>query len=177
MNRSGFRNLTRHLLNMKHLAAALVSAALWASGSAEATPGDFSPGEEFTLTVGKRFTQRTVGDRDTMGAGGTTVRGVPVPADVPDYRTGQRIRFRIGPAGQLVAGGLSIPFRADFGTYNTYLTTRQVRRGAKVVSNQATVFKARSGASTRAKSVELAFTRTVFRDNKVTMVTVSYSLD
>lgn len=78
------------------------------------TYGGFSPGKTFTMTVKEKIS----GQVDITGK---VLKKTPVPAGIPDYRVGQRVKFKIGARGQLTGpDGLSLPFKNDAGTANVY---------------------------------------------------------
>ena len=76
------------------------------------TFGEFKPGKAFTLTVDQVISVKTVGFTYNTKAA--------IPAGVPKFKKGQKVKFKIGKKGQLTAKGLSIPYKSDAGTSNTY---------------------------------------------------------
>lgn len=68
------------------------------------TYGGFAPGKTFTMTVKKKVSTKSVNT--------TTTKNVPVPAGIPDYKVGQKVKFKIGKKGQFTGpDGLSLPFK------------------------------------------------------------------
>jgi hypothetical protein len=102
-----------------------------AAGPVGKTYGNFAPETKFALTVVKRTTTRTKG-RDVD-------KNVSVPAELPRFREGRRIRLTIGKHGQLTGPGFSIDFRKGKRSANVYAeaSTKTLLKGAA-----ATVVKA-----------------------------------
>lgn len=94
-----------------------------------------------------------------------------VPAGMPRYRKGQAVTFRVGSAGQLVSGKLSLPLRKATATKNYHLFKKTGRRG---MTGKAVVAKspAASGALASAKGLRLTFVRRMGSST----VTVTYVL-
>jgi hypothetical protein len=154
---------------MKTATVALLAVSL-SVGSALAGPafGGFKPGQKFTFKVSEKLSVKRIGLE--------TMNNAPVPAGVPNYKVGQKVKFKIGAKGQLIARGASIPFKSDAGTSNVYTQTKQA--GAKSSSDQGTVFKVvSSGTSYKATGVELSFTRNLVTGTGLASQTVSYTLD
>lgn len=78
-----------------------------------ATYGGFAPGKTFTFTVTSRTSVQTKGTKVTTNA--------PIPAGIPNYSKGQKVKFTIGSKGQLTGPGLSMPFKSGSATANTYV--------------------------------------------------------
>ena len=78
------------------------------------TFGGFKAGKTFTMTVEEKIS----GQVDLTGR---VLKKTPVPAGIPDYKKGQKVKFKIGKKGQLTGpDGLSLPFKQDAGTANVY---------------------------------------------------------
>lgn len=76
--------------------------------------GGFSPKQTFTLTVEDRQSYQT--------RGGKTVQVFRVPAGIPDFKVGQKVKFTIGQKGQLQGPGFSLLFERGYRDYNQYLS-------------------------------------------------------
>ena len=74
--------------------------------------GGFAPGQSFTLSVITRHS--------SVSKGGKIIKQVSLPAGVPDFKVGQKVRFTIGGNGQLMADGFSIRFVAGIATSSNY---------------------------------------------------------
>lgn len=161
----------KHLL-LKSIACAAVLLPL---GTLQAkTFGDFAPGKTFTYKVKQKITAKSVGTKIT--------KGVPVPAGVPSFVPGQRIKFTIGAQGQLnmvkldakgkpVGASYSIPFKSDGGTSNVY---NKVITGRSNKADTGTVFKDSVNEPT---GVALNFVRTTYAGFNSTVTTVTYTLN
>lgn len=104
-----------------------------------ATYGGFAPGKTFTFTVKSVSSSKTVGTKVTAN--------VPVPTGIPKFAKGQKVKFTIGSKGQLTGPGFSIPFKADAGTANNYVT---VPTATKPSADSAIVFKSTAKVPTAA---------------------------
>lgn len=102
---------------MKHLLLQTIAccAVLLPFSQAEAkTYGGFTPGKTFTMKVKEKVSGK-------VDMTGKVLKKTPVPAGIPDYKVGQKIKFKIGAKGQLTGpDGLSLPFKNDAGTANVY---------------------------------------------------------
>lgn len=127
------------------------------------TYGGFKPGKSFTMKVTEKITAKNVGTK--------VVKNVPVPAGVPNYQKGQKVKFTIGAKGQLIAKGMSIPFKSDGGSANVYNKT--VTTGAPK-SDTGEVFKSSTNKPT---GVALMFNRTTVSMTGATVTTVTYTLE
>jgi hypothetical protein len=127
------------------------------------TYGGFKPGKTFTMTVEEKITAKTVGTK--------VLKNVPVPAGVPNYKKGQRVKFTIGAAGQLTAKGMSIPFKEDGGSANVY--NKVVTTGAPK-ADTGEVFKT---ATNKPTNVALMFNRTTVSLSGATVTTVTYTFE
>lgn len=107
------------------------------SGGNTLPAGALAAGTTFTRTVGTKIVAPTS----------------TVPADAPNYNSGQQVTFTVDSAGAITFSGLTVPFSADGGTAVTY---NQVLSPGN--SNTVIVYKnLTTGAPT---SVALQFIRT-----------------
>jgi hypothetical protein len=53
--------------------------------------------------------------------GGAVIANSPIPAGIPNYRLGEKVRFTIGRRGELKALGLNIAFKNGNRNVNNYL--------------------------------------------------------
>lgn len=119
------------------LASAGSSSGGSSSGGGSLPAGALAAGTTFTRTVGTKVVAPTS----------------TVPADVPNYNSGQQVTFTVNSAGAMTFSGLTVPFSADGGTAVTY---NQVLSPGN--SNTVIVYKnLTTGAPT---SVALQFIRT-----------------
>jgi hypothetical protein len=125
--------------------------------------GGFKPGKTFTMKVTERITAKNIGTK--------VVKNVPVPAGVPNYKKGQKVKFTIGAKGQLIAKGMSIPFKEDGVTANVY--NKVVTTGAPK-ADTGEVFK---NAKNKPIATALMFTRTKVDGFSTSVTTVTYSLE
>ena len=115
------------------------------------------------MKVTEKITAKIIGTK--------VVKNVPVPAGVPNYKKGQKVKFTIGAKGQLIAPGLSIPFKEDGGTVNVY--NKVVTTGAPK-SDTGEVFKT---STNKPINVALMFNRTTVSMTGATVTTVTYTLE
>jgi hypothetical protein len=125
--------------------------------------GGFKPGKTFTFKVSEKITAKTVGTK--------VVKNVPVPAGVPNYKVGQKVKFTIGAKGQLIAQGMSIPFKSDGGSANVYNKT--VTTGAPK-ADTGEVFKSSTNKPTGAA---LLFTRTTISGFSSSVTSITYTFE
>ena len=145
------------------LKAIACSALLLPLGTLEAKGTGFKPGKTFTFTVETRLsTQASLSGN----------KSVPVPKDVPKYAVGQKVKFTIGPKGELTAkNGLNIPYKADGGSAFVYtnastatakkgkINTGQVFKNSKKVPyGVALQFIRRSGSGLSTKTTTVTYT-------------------
>jgi len=76
--------------------------------------GGLSPKQNFTLTVEDRQSFETKGKN--------TVQVFSIPAGIPDFKVGQKVKFTIGKKGQLQGPGFSLLFEQGYRGYNQYLS-------------------------------------------------------
>ena len=126
------------------------------------TYGGFRPGKTFTFTVQEVVSIKAVGFNKPVKA--------PIPAGVPKFKKGQKVKFTIGAKGQLTATGLSIPYKADGGSANVYSV---VKTGANPSTNLAQVFK---NTRSRPIGVALTFVRGKYSGFTTTTNSVTYTL-
>lgn len=106
--------------------------------------GDFRPGQTFTRKVVEKSSIRyRLFDKDS----------VPVPKNLPNFKRGASVRFRIGDEGQLIARkGIRLKFRSGTDGRNYYGSAdRAIPRG-----DGAEVSKTNSG---KPRSVSLYFVK------------------
>lgn len=98
---------------MKTLLIPILAGALLPLSTLEAkTYGGFKAGKTFKLTVTDRESVRTKnGDVD---------RGVPIPKDLPNFKVGQTVKFKIGKQGALRGPGFKIDFEESSKKTNVY---------------------------------------------------------
>lgn len=111
----------------------------------------FSASAHAAWPIGKRFGGFTpkqtfsfkVEDRQSFESkGSVTVQTFLVPAAIPKFNVGQKVKFTIGAKGQLQGPGFSLPLEMDNKDYNQYLTSPT--RG-NPIPDTALVTKASSG--------------------------------
>lgn len=85
------------------------AAVLLPISQADAKPyGGFNPGKKITMVVTEKISSKSVN--------GVLKNNVPVPAGIPDYKVGQKVKFKIGKKGQLTGpDGLSLPYKSGRG--------------------------------------------------------------
>jgi hypothetical protein len=94
----------------------------------------------------------------------------PIPNGVPKYKKGQKVKFKIGNKGELIAKGASIPFLSDGGTSNVY---NKVSTGTNPKTDTATVYK---DADNKASGAALSFIRISGSPFNLTTYTLTYTL-
>jgi hypothetical protein len=77
------------------------------------TFGGFEPTKKFKLTVKKVTSVKRTGF--------AVIPDAPIPAGIPDYALGEKVRFTIGRRGELKALGLNIAFKNGNRNVNNYL--------------------------------------------------------
>lgn len=92
--------------------------------------GGFKPGLRFSFFVNEVITSKSVGTR--------VVKKAKIPNGVPKFRVNQRVKFRIGKRGQLLAKRVNIPFKSDGGSANLY---NIVKTGKVTKASTGEVFK------------------------------------
>lgn len=128
------------------------------------TYGGFKPGKTFTFTVEEKITAQTKGFS-------TVAKKVPVPSSVPNYNKGQKIKFKIGPKGQLIGPKkLSIPYKDDGGTANVY---NFYKTGKNPMTNTGTVYK---NLKNKPHGVALNFVRVTGVGFNMKTTVVTYTL-
>ena len=125
--------------------------------------GGFKSGKTFTFKVEEVISAKAVGFNKATKA--------PIPAGVPKYKKGQKVKFKIGAKGQLIAKGVSIPFKADGGSANVYNSVKRSRTGVSSVTGE--VFK---NTKNKPTGVALFFQRTKVAGFSTTTNTVTYTL-
>lgn len=99
--------------------------------------GGFKPNYKFTLRV-----QNVV----SIKSQGLVVQPVkaPIPKGLPKYKKGQKVKFKIGNKGELIAKGTNLPFSADAGSANVYTT---VTTGKNAKTYTGTIAKSKNKAT------------------------------
>ena len=127
------------------------------------TYGGWLPGKTFTFTVTERITAKTVGAKVT--------KNVAVPAGIPNFNKGAKVKFTIGAKGQLTATGMSLPFKTDAGTANAYATL-------PTASNpQANVGQVYKNSANKPLGVSLSFFKVTISGFTPSTTTVVYTLE
>lgn len=86
---------------------------LWGGSQVQARNYDgLPPGKKFFKTVREKHS--------TTNKGMQIINNAPVPAGIPDFRVGQRVKFSIGTRGKLRVGGKSIAFQSANSAQNAY---------------------------------------------------------
>lgn len=134
-----------------------------AAGPAGKLFGGFAPGKTFTFKVTERVSGKVEGTKVT--------KNVPVPAGIPDYKKGQKVKFTIGKKGELTAPGLSLPFKSDAGTANAYAT---LPTASNPRANVGQVFKT---TANKPVSAALTFFKVSIKGFTATTNTVVYTLE
>lgn len=123
---------------MKKLILQLIVCAAALLPVAEArTYGDFAPGKVFTLNVTDVDSSKTEGTR--------VIARCPIPAGMPKFTKGQRVRFEIGARGQLTGPGFSIKFLPGGVGANAYVNLETVTNPNP---NIATIYKSSTNRPT-----------------------------
>ena len=127
------------------------------------TFGTFHAGDTFSLHVTERSSIRAKGD--------DAAKAAPVPAGVPNFSKGQKVKFTIGAQGQLKGSGFSIKFKGRVGFVNAY--SNDPSWGSRE-GDAATVVKPERGAPSHAT---LNFFRFSFSGFIPVLNTVKYQLE
>ncbi len=127
------------------------------------TFGTFHAGDSFSLRVTERSSIRAKGDDPAKAA--------PIPAGVPDFPKGQKVKFTIGTQGQLKASGFSIKFKGRVGFVNAYSNDPS---WSSPEGDAATAVKTEQGAPSHAT---LSFYRFSFSGFIPVLNTVRYQLE
>lgn len=127
--------------------------------------GNFPKGTSFTRTVTEKVSTKSVGFK--------IFKKVPVPSGIPDFKVGQKVKFVIGPKGQLQIKkkGVSIPFKSDGGSANVYVIPPS---RTKPNGDIGEVFKDSTG---KPLGVALSFFKTKVSGFTATTNTVVYTLE
>ena len=127
--------------------------------------GNFPKGTTFTRTVKEKVSSKAVGFK--------IFKKVPVPAGIPDFKVGDKVKFTIGPKGQLQIkkNDVSIPFKSDGGSANVYVIPPS---RTKPNGDIGEVFKDSTG---KPLGVALSFFKTKISGFTTTTNTVVYTLE
>jgi len=112
----------------------LFTAAAHAAGPIGKQFGGFTPKQTFSFKVEDR--------QSFESKCSVTVHTFLIPAAIPKFNVGQKVKFTIGAKGQLQGPGFSLPLEMDNKDYNQYLTSPT--RG-NPLPDTALVTKASSG--------------------------------
>jgi hypothetical protein len=128
------------------------------------TFGTFKPKMTFTLEV----TEKISGQVDLSGK---VIKPGTVDG-VPNYKKGDKIKFKIGKKGQLTGpDGLSLPFKQDAGTANVYFIPPSRDNPSGDIGQ---VYK---NAKNKPIAASLTFFKVTIKNNFPTTQTVVYSLE
>ena len=127
--------------------------------------GDFAAGKQFTLTV----TDVTVGKASLSG--GTV--SAKVPSGVPNFKEGNKVKFKIGKKGELTGKGFSIAFVTGSGVSNAYAD--KVKSGSFTLPDIAIVYK--NSTTLQPEGVALTFLKVTGSGFNTTTYTVTYTLE
>ena len=122
--------------------------------------GEFAPGKTFTLTVTEVVSVK--------GSLGGVSKKAAVPAGIPKFTKGQKVKFTIGAKGQLTGNGFSIPFETDGGTSNAYVT---LPTATKTMADIGTVYKTETN---RPSGAALSFFKVRMEGFNSTVWSVNY---
>lgn len=125
--------------------------------------GGFKPKKTFTFKVKEKISAVAVGFEKP--------RKAPVPPGLPNFNVGQKVTFRIGPKGQLMFKGGSMPFKADGGTSNVYAVTPSATNPS---GDSGLVFK---NSKNQPIAVSLSFARFKINGMTPTTNTVNYTFE
>jgi hypothetical protein len=142
-----------------------VSALLPLSQVQAKTFGDFAPNKKFVLTVTEKIS--------AQNKNGVLKTSVPVPAGLPNFSVGQKVKFKIGNKGELIVQGFSIGYKTGTAFSNGYgpkKVNAQTRTlPAAVVFKDSTTFEPTNAA--------LYFFKVKVAGTKSTVNTVTYILE
>lgn len=133
-----------------------------AAGAPGKLYGGFAVGKKFKFTV----TEVISAQASLTGVN----KKVPVPNGIPKFKKGQTVKFKIAGKGQLSGPGLLLPFKADGGTSNTYMTVATAKNPK---ANVGIVYKNGS----KPTGVFLGFTKTSGSGFGTKVTTVNYTLE
>jgi len=142
--------------------AALLLLPLHNAAAKGKTYGEFKPNYKFTFKV-----EEVISAEASLLTG--TSKKAKIPKGLPKYKKGQKVKFKIGRKGELIARGTKIPFLADGGTSNAY---NKVTTGSKPKTDTATVFKANG----KATGVALYYVRITGKAFSMKTYTLTYTL-
>ncbi len=129
------------------------------------TFGDFAPNKKFVLTVTEKISAQT--------KNGVVKTSVSVPAGLPDYKVGQKIKFKIGQKGELIGQGFTASYKTGTAFSNAYgpkKVNAQTRTlPAAIISKEDVTFEPSSGA--------LYFIKVKVAGTKSTVNSVTYILE
>lgn len=133
-----------------------------AAGAPGKLYGGFAAGKKF------KFTVTEVISAQASLTGGT--KKVPVPNGIPKFKKGQTVKFKIAGKGQLSGPGFLLPYKADGGTANTYMTVVTARKPS---ANVGIVYKSGSQPTGAA----LTFVKTTGSGFGTKVTNVNYILE
>ena len=146
--------------------AALLLLPLHNAAAQGKTYGEFKPNYKFSLKVEEVVSAQVAGTFLNPGK----AKKVKIPKGLPKYKKGQKVRFKIGQKGELIAPGTKIPFKVDGGSSNVY---NKNTKGRYPKTDTAVVYKA-NGKATGAALTFIRISGTPFKLKTYTLV---YTLD
>jgi hypothetical protein len=150
---------------MKQLLLQAIACAAVLLPFSQAQAENFPKGTTFTRTVTEKVSSKASGFK--------TYPKVPVPAGIPNFKVGQKVKFTIGPKGQLLIkkAGVSLPFKQDAGSANVYYIVPTRKKPSGDIGQ---VFKDSAGKPT---GVALSFFKFKYSGFTTTTNTVVYTLE
>jgi hypothetical protein len=152
------------LLTLIVCAGALLPATQMQAAPASKKFGGFLPGKTFSFVVEERILAKTTGTK--------VVKIKNPPSGIPNFASGQKVKFTIGAKGQLTAKGLSMPFKSDGGNSNVYVLPPA--KGSTARANVGIVYKNSNG---KPVAVALSFFKVELKGFVPTVYSVSYILE
>jgi hypothetical protein len=160
------------LANAKNLMKTLILTAIGAlilfpvhnAAAQGKTYGDFKPNYKFPLKV-VEVVSVEVSPVNPAG------KKVKVPKGLPKYQKGQKVRFKIGRKGELIAPGAKIPFLTHGGLSNSY---SRIVMGINSKTDTAIVFK---NSNNEADNATLTFNRTSGFGPEMKSYTLTYKFE
>jgi hypothetical protein len=158
--------LTKHSNpDMKKLLLQAIACAAVLLPLSQAQAGNFPKGTTFTMTVTEKVSSKVVGFQIFNKAA--------VPKGIPNFKVGQKVKFTIGPKGQLMIKqeGVSLPFKQDGGSANVYYIVPTRKKPSGDIGE---VFKDTTGKPT---GTALSFFKFKYSGMTTTTNTVVYTLE
>lgn len=117
---------------MTHLRPLILAIALLPLPSIAKDYGPLKPGDKFTLTVKK------VSSTKQTGYFGPEEKA-KIPGKVPKFKKGRKIRFKVGPKGQLIAKKLRIAYAHGDKKYVEYNSSEDSDGGLTMFTRNAEI--------------------------------------